>query len=53
MLHWSQVEEVFHYLTPCKKILRGRRQVFDYMSMYPTIIMTDKKHTYLNAFNNF
>ena len=51
MFHWSQVEEVFHYLTPCKKILRGRRQVFDYMSMYPTIIMMDKIHTFLSTFD--
>ena len=27
-----QVEEVYHYLTPCRQILRGRRQVFDYLS---------------------
>ena len=26
------MEEVFHYLTPCRQILRGRRQVFDYLS---------------------
>jgi len=30
--HSKKVEEVFHYLTPCRQILRGRRQVFDYLS---------------------
>jgi len=43
--HSKKVEEVFHYLTPCRQILRGRRQVFDYLSRTGTY-STD-------AFNKF
>ena len=30
--HSKKVDEVFHYLTPCKQIVRGRKQVLDYLS---------------------
>ena len=30
--HSNKVDEVFHYLTPCRQILRGRKQVLDYLS---------------------
>ena len=32
----QKVDEVFHYLTPCRQIVRGKKQVFDYMSRTST-----------------
>ena len=32
----QKVDEVLHYLTPCRQIVRGKKQVFDYMSRTST-----------------